>query len=344
MQKVIAKIYLENIRSNALTFKAQTGAKLCAVVKADAYGHGGEEVTLALAGIADCFAVALIEEGLALRAAACGRDILVLTPPTTEEEAYALAVNGFVATLPNFVTARLFAGVCKARGLTGRAHLKLNTGMNRYGMNPSMLGRVCRFLTETNAVRVEGAYSHLYACNAETAHAQRRLFLQMQAITKRYFPSACFHLSATYGATLGREFAFDMVRVGLGLYGYTPSPCGLFLKKGMEVFARVTDSRVYAFGGAGYGNASLTKGERLALCRVGYADGFLRAQKNGLDGWEQNANDLCMDLLLRRSGKRRGGLVSILTDADRTAEVTGTVAYEVLCAATRRAERIYTNE
>ena len=85
MQKVVAEIHLGNIRRNAELFKKITGAKLCAVVKANAYGHGAEEVAYALSDIADCFAVALVDEGLQIRSAACGKDILVFSPPITEE-------------------------------------------------------------------------------------------------------------------------------------------------------------------------------------------------------------------------------------------------------------------
>ena len=105
MQKVKAKIHLNNIRSNAIYFSALTKKPLCAVVKANAYGHGAEEVVAALCGVADCFAVVLIEEGLAIRTAACGKDILVFTPPTDEEECYQIAVNGFIASIPDLFTA-----------------------------------------------------------------------------------------------------------------------------------------------------------------------------------------------------------------------------------------------
>ena len=76
---------MDSIRRNAETFRSLTGKPLCAVVKANAYGHGAEEVVNALSGVADCFAVALIEEGKAIQTAACGKDILVLTPPTDED-------------------------------------------------------------------------------------------------------------------------------------------------------------------------------------------------------------------------------------------------------------------
>ena len=90
MQKVIAKINLKAIVTNAKYFKESTGTKLCAVVKANAYGHGAVNVVNALSGLADFFAVSLIEEGIEISTAVCGKDILVLTPPITTEECEAI--------------------------------------------------------------------------------------------------------------------------------------------------------------------------------------------------------------------------------------------------------------
>ena len=341
MQKLVAEIHLGNIRHNAELFKKCTGAKLCAVVKANAYGHGAEEVTLALSHIADCFAVALVDEGLQIRQAACGKDILVFSPPITEEDAYTLAVNGFIATISDLWTAKLLARVCERYALPCRVHLKVNTGMNRFGMNASMLGKVCRFLQGSPWIFVEGIYSHLYDTTRESAEAQRKLFCQMQKVCKRYFPDVCAHISATYGATLGQKFALDMVRVGLGLYGYTPTQTELSLRKGMTVKGQILCSRKVSFGGVGYGHATVEKGQTVALIRGGYADGFLRKKENGTVGWSKNANNLCMDVCLRKSHQKRGGRTLLLADAEETARETGTIPYEVLCAATRRAEMVY---
>ncbi len=311
------------------------------MVKANAYGHGAEEVVCALSGIADCFAVALIEEGLALRVAACGKDILVFTPPTDLEEAYALLVGGLVASIPDLPTAKLFASACQRFGIVGRAHLKVNTGMNRYGMRGEELQRACALLKASPLVRVEGIYSHLYTCESQIAEAQRVLFLREKKIAKGYFPSLRAHLSATYGALLGEEFSLDMVRVGLGLYGYTPLPCDLPLKKAMSTWAKVTSTGRYEFGGVGYGEKGAEKGAPLTLLRVGYADGLLRQKDNGAEGFLQNVNNLCMDGCIRICKGERGNLEPVLLDADKTAKAVGTISYEVLCAATRRAEFIY---
>ena len=99
MQQNRAVIRLDHIRENAL--RASAGVRLCAVVKADAYGHGAAEVARALRGVADCFAVALVDEGAKLRLA-CPSDILVLVPALTEEE----AVRGIAAGLGNIQKVR----------------------------------------------------------------------------------------------------------------------------------------------------------------------------------------------------------------------------------------------
>ena len=357
MQKVKAVIHLDNIQTNAKQFLHFTGKRLCAVVKADAYGHGAEQVAAALSGVADCFAVALLEEAIAIRVAVCGKEILVFTPPTTEKEVYMLAVNGFTASVDSLKTARLIVRCCDKYRLPIRVHLKVNTGMNRYGMNVQTLGKVCKLLQGNPWVKTQGIYSHLCECSPVRAEKQREIFLRMKKVANGYFSTLVAHLGATYGALLGENYTFDMVRIGLGLYGYLPCGVGmetgvlsgtierLRLKKGMTVFAKVVANRKFVFGGLGYGaEFGGEHFDRLSVCRVGYADGFLRQRENGMAAWQDNANNLCMDACIRFGDFTKGEWLPILTDADETAKTTGTIAYEVLCAATRRAELIYDDE
>lgn len=353
MQKLRANVHLGNIRYNAQAFRNLTKTKLCAVVKANAYGHGAEEVVNALNGIADVFAVALIEEGIRIRLAAAGKPILVFTPPITEEECLSIAENGFIATIPDLYTAKLLSKVCQTCRLTVNVHIKTNTGMNRYGANPSMLGKICKFLKDDRFVKVTGLYSHLYG-DQPSAEKQRKLFLQMQRICKRYFPNVISHLSATSGCLYGEAFSFDMIRLGIGLYGYLPSGLSqaerklgerMRLKKAMTVYAVALSERKIRFGGLGYGKSlteeELLKKRRVYLLRMGYADGFLRKKNNGVNGFLNNANNLCMDVCLRTGRAKRGRYIPVLIDAEATAKVVGTIPYEVLCAATRRAEFVY---
>ena len=345
MRKIRAEIHLKSIVENAKTFKALTGKRLCAVVKADAYGHGAEETAFALQGVADCFAVALLSEAKAIKTPACGKDVLILCPPIDLSEAVEAVQNGFVCTVTGITSARLIARASELCKTPARVHLKVNTGMNRYGMGVSELGRVCSFFKQTALVKVEGLFSHLHDPFGESAKKQRERFLQTERVAKRYYPFLTRHLSATAGALLGEDFAFDMVRVGLGLYGYLPLGANkkLPLKKAMTVYATVVESRKFAYGGAGYGK-ELSERERvkfLSVLRVGYADGFLRKKENGANGFKKNANNLCMDTCIRKGKYKRGEKTAVLTDADETAKMAGTISYEVLCSATRRAERIY---
>ena len=349
MQKTIAKINLKAIKNNAEAFKTLTGKKLCAVVKANAYGHGALATVNALESVADFFAVALIEEALEIRQAVCDKEILVLTPPTDISEVVYLFDERFIASVGDLKTAKLIQRVAFLRKKKIKVHLKINTGMNRYGASLFELGKICKFLSQSEYVLVTGAYSHLYGSDEKTAREQRAIFLRAKKICERYYQNLTFHLSATYGCLLGKKFYFDAVRIGLGLYGYLPRGLTgevssranhLQLQKAMKVYAKIMSSKRYAFGGLGYGKdftGEVEKGKELYLLRVGYADGFLRKKENGTLDAKENTSPLCMDACLRFGRKQRGRYVCILADAEKTAKETGTIVYEVLCKATARA-------
>lgn len=353
MQNLLAKINLKNIRENALAFKRRTNGKLCAVVKADAYGHGAEETVFALSEIADFFAVATETEGVKIQTAACGKEILVLTPPVCEKETEGLLLSGLSITVASETDAVRLVRLAERLKLIPRVHLKLNTGMNRYGMTETELEKTCRFLKGTG-VCVAGIYSHLYGRQPQTAEWQRLAFGRGAEICRSEFPNVTRHLAATYGAALGQDFYFDAVRIGLGLYGYLPSGVNgsvkdeLDLKKAMTVYARVQSRREYRFGGAGYGELSdcersALKGTGVSVLRAGYADGFFREKQKRSVSLLQT-NDLCMDACLIAGRLEQGEYVPVLTDADESARRAGTTAYEILCGCTRRAELEYEYE
>lgn len=348
MQKVKAEISLTNIQSNANAFKRLCQTRVCAVVKADAYGHGAEKVAFALEGIVDCFAVAILDEALKIRTAVCGKDILILTPPTQETEIYLSAKNGFIVSVGDYACAKLVCKVAQSKKILVRVHIKTNTGMNRYGMDINALERTCSLLKNTARVSVEGLYSHLYGASKESSEKQRVRFEKMRATCLKYFENIRCHLSATFGALLGEKYRYDMVRIGIGLYGYLPTGTRqkISLKRAMTVYAQITATGVYTGDGVGYGEKIQTpeKGTPIHVCRFGYADGFLRKRKNGLRGYENHANNLCMDACVRKGKAKKGSWVKILDNAEQTAQITGTIAYEVLCAASRRAEMVYTYE
>ena len=340
MQKIIAKINLKNLRENALAFKRSMKTALCAVVKANAYGHGATETASALYPVADFFAVALIEEAIEIAAAAGGKPVLIFTPPTSEETVLFAAVYGFVLTVADMPSARLVKTTAEKYGVEVRVHLKVNTGMNRYGVYGSWLGRVCAYIVNCPRVRVEGVYSHLYTHDKRRAEEQRQRFVAALSITKRYFPYAIAHLSATYGATLGEEFSFDAVRIGLGLYGYFAGEETPFaLKPVMSVYAESLGTRKYLFGGLGYGDELQADGKEHSVLRVGYADGAGHDRRGG--NAFQVQNDFCMDACMVKGKIARGKKAELFSSAERIASDRETIVYEVLCLYGARAERRY---
>ena len=352
MQKVIAKIYLQHLYHNATLFKSYTKTRVCGVVKADAYGHGVEQTVLKLQSVCDMFAVSLLDEAIAIKVPACGKDVLILTPPLTLNDCIKALSYDFTVTVADMRTAKLTVQAVNCLNKSAHVHLKVNTGMNRYGMNLQTLGKVCKFLKKYPQIKVEGLYSHLYKTDFATCEKQRLQFLNMQKVVRKYFSSFISHLSATYGAMLGKDFAFDMVRVGIGLYGYFPdgmqdipeSVKNQFpLKKGMQIFAPITATQTYKQGGIGYGTPKCYA-KRLCVVRLGYADGFLRSYQNGLEDSNQQVNNLCMDAHLIDAKLKVGDWICLLDDAQKTAKLTSTISYEVLCAASKRCERWYVDE
>ena len=327
-----AVIRLDHIRKNARLLRAKAHTELCAVVKADGYGHGAAEVARALSGVARMFAVALVEEGAALRLS-CPSDILVLVPPLSEEEAMRGICCGLIFSVGDAADAALLSRAAQKLGQTARCHLKVNTGMNRFGFDLSDFSAFCRS-AKPKRLRIEGIYSHFYKPHgAAETQAQFRKFQVFSHLAESEFGALTKHIAATGGILASCEYALDMVRPGIGLYGYLPEGFrgALPLKKAMRVYANAVCGRRYAGGGAGYGAYTGGRGGWLSAGRCGYADGFFRS------GGEGVVNSLCMDACLYAEKLEKYGEVCVLSDADEYAGKHGTISYEVLAGAGRRA-------
>lgn len=324
VQKTLSLINLAAIERNASYIKSIIGdRKLYAVVKADAYGHGAERVALQTECVADGFCVAIAEEGAALRVAGVTKPILVLTPVTCAEDAECARYHNLQVTV-NGVSSAAFCG-----GL--QCHIKVNTGMNRYGCNVEQLPAVLSAL-EMAGAEVCGLYSHLYCPHIkEERESQLALFNKAEKLVKAAYPDVFCHLSASAGAFLGGEYLKDGVRCGIALYGYAPYG---FSRDGLEpalkVYAPKVQTTPFAGNGAGYAVAT-KKYDRLSSYRAGYADGFFRTTPLG-DG------NLCMDAFV---SEESCPLKLVFSDADEYAAKCGTISYEVLCSVTRRSQRVY---
>lgn len=333
MQALLARVSLPAIRSNALQWKRRAETSLIAVVKDDAYGHGAEEVALSLHHVASSFAVATAEEGAALRLAGITEDILVLTPPLNVQESVRLVLYGLTASVSSMPALHLIAEAGELTGKTPRAHIAVNTGMNRYGLRPERAGAAAREAIRAG-IRVEGVFSHYFEpSDAEFRAGQEMRFLKAAEAVKEAAPAAVMHISATGGVFFGGKIS-DAVRVGLGLYGYAPKECKLPLRRAMKLYATVAHRCTQLGDGAGYAAAE-RKGERLTTLRFGYGDGFFR------EGFEGAVGKLCMDAAVFSGDLPFGRKVLLVSDFERYALEHGTSVYEALVRLPSKAVKEY---
>ncbi len=320
MQKTLSVIDLRAVRANAERIKELAcGSEFWAVVKADAYGHGAEEVSRSIEDIADGFCVAIVEEGIALRVAGITKPVLVFTPPLDGYDAARAREYGLTVTVNSAETARLCRGIA--------CHVKVNTGMNRMGCGISELPEILNIAADC----AEGVYSHLYAPHDNIASAaQLALFERAARFVKTYRPTAVAHLSASGGLLRGGRYLFDGVRAGILLYGYAPYGFEADVKPALKVYARRAQTTRFSGGGIGYNRADKRYGE-LGVYRCGYADGFSRTVPLG-------EKTLCMDSFISQC---REDITCVMENADEYAARLATISYEVLTSVTRRSERIY---
>lgn len=321
MQKTLAVVNLNNLRHNARFVRDILGTKkFYAVVKADGYGHGGARVALAIESIVGGFCVAITDEGAALRLAGVTKPILVLSPPLGKDDVLRANFYNLTLTVNSLKTAKLIGG--------SPCHIKVNTGMNRLGCSIKELPEILKAL---DFEQIEGVYSHLYApSNSSASERQLQLFNRAESLVKSVKFNTCAHLAASGGLLSGKKFIKDGARCGILLYGYAPEGFKADVKPALKVYARRTQITEFIGGGAGYAPA-VKNYTCISTYRLGYADGFARTVPLG-------ENFLCMDAFLRVGGEE---LQPVLEDAEIYAKRCGTISYEVLCAATRRAEIIY---
>lgn len=275
-----AVIDLSAIRENTARLRAQApGAELCAVVKADGFGHGAEQVArAALSGGATRLGVARLSEGIALRQRGLVAPILSWL---NDLPGYAaLAASHRIDISVSGLDALRRIGAARA-GVS--VHLEVETGLHRGGTAPEewaeLVAEAARLESE-GALRVEGIWSHLsHAGDGDrlrTAEQDARLGAAIAVATQAGLRPAVTHLASSAGASLIDPERYSMTRVGAGLYGI--DELGIGLRPAMTVTAAIVQlKRAPAGAGVSYGHDYvLERPSTLALIPVGYADGLPR--------------------------------------------------------------------
>ena len=329
-------INLKTLKNNAINVKNKLdgNCKFCAVIKADAYGHGGVKVANALYTIADCFAVALLEEAIELRLSGIDKDVLVLLPVFEEDIGKAVA-NDLTLTVDCERQIKQINEESKRQNKITKVHIKYNTGMNRNGIDDEVaLKQILLRIKECKNVYLDGFYSH-FACpqNKKLRNEALSKFSLAIKLIKEYNKNAICHISSSGGFLIGKS-NFDMVRIGLLLYGYKPfASRKVSVKPCMKLKIPVIKQRTIHCGqGALYGDKVVSNSVDLSLIRYGYADGLDRREIDG------QFNNRCMDV---SAVKGRYGRFYVIEDMQKIAEKYGTIPYEILTKIGIRAEKVY---
>jgi alanine racemase len=360
------QIDLDALGHNFRLLKSQLPdtVKTMCMVKAFSYGSGDWEVAQELerAG-ADYLAVAFASEAIGLREAGIRLPLMVLNPDHSSIESLLRHdIEPEVSNL-DFLQAYLRAARL-AEQAPRRIHLKLETGMGRLGFVREELPQVCALLQRHPDIALASLLTHMAAADdpAEDAytHAQARAFAEMAAYLSQELGVAPLrHVLNTAGVLRFPEYAFDMVRLGIGLYGISPAG-GLPLREIGSLRASITQIRDWPAGQSiGYGRSQFTaRPSRIATLPVGYADGIPRSLGNGkisfLAGgaWAPTFGRICMDMLMLDvtgiPGLRPGDEVVLIgrqgehmLSVSEVAQAAGTIPYEILVRISPRVRRVY---
>jgi alanine racemase len=360
-ERAVALVNLAAIERNVarLAATARGGAAVCAVVKADGYGHGAVPCArAALAGGATWVAVATAGEAAALRAAGLRGRLLVLGALTEDELAIALDADADVVAWREAFVAAI--------GRPARVHVKLDTGMGRLGTRDAdEATRVAEAVAAAAHLELAGAMTH-FATADEPGDAfmpaQLERFTAWALPLRERHPGLLLH-AANSAATLRDPAShFDLVRAGVAIYGLDPfqhDPADHGLEPALELRSYVAELKAVAPGeSAGYGRRFVAEAPTtLATIPVGYGDGVRRALTNNADvlvGGRRRPlrGTVSMDNVTVDVGAEpdvRRGAEAVLVGvqdgerilAEEWARRLGTINYEVMCAISARVPRAY---
>ena len=338
--------------------KPQT--KMLVLVKANAYGHGAVEFAKMMteAG-ADYFAVAYPVEGMELREAGIHKPILVLTAGT--DFFNEIIDNNLEPSIPNTSALDILCKTLEERDIRNfPIHIKLDTGMHRLGFMTSELAELEDYLSKTDRVRVKSIFSHLAASdepdNDDFTLGQIELFQKNAgALSDSLGYKPMWHILNSAGIERFPQYQFDMVRLGIGIYGISALP-GVKLAPVASLKCKILQIKHLKpeDGTVGYGRHGkiAPEGTVTATIPVGYADGIDRLLGCGRASFLLNGKrvptigNICMDMcMLDITGveAKVGDTVTIFGKEPTISElaaILGTIPYEILTSVPRRIERV----
>ncbi len=368
LRPTYAKVNLSAIKRNVTRIikHLPENTMFCAVAKADGYGHGSVMASkAALEAGAQWVAVAIPEEAVTLRTDGITSPILVLGPSNRAQWRKGADLN-LSMVITSLCCLKNALSAAKEFGKTMKLHLKVDTGMNRVGVKTlEEAGKLLDIIAQEDALELEGLMTHFASADeADKSYTQQQneRFKEFIALVKSRGFSPIIH-AANSGAALDcPDLAYDMVRVGIAMYGCYPSDevCkDVELEAALSLHTQISHIKTIGSGEKlSYGCTYTTPKEmRVATLPIGYADGFNRllsgkgevlvggkrakvvgrvcmdqilVDVTGLDNVNLHDNVVCF-------GKQGGACLPV----EEYAALCGTINYEILCALSPRVPRLF---
>lgn len=367
--RTYAQINLSAIRNNIAEVRKniRKSAKIMAIVKADAYGHGAVPVAKSIEDMVDAYGVAIIEEALQLRKNGIDKMILILG--YTSEEWYEEVVqNNISQTIYTYEMAKQLSDTAMTLGMKTPIHIKLDTGMSRIGFAPTKENvQVVKSISQLPGIWIEGLFTHFARADENTIDPIREPFHQymtfVRYLEKEGITIPVKHVSNSASIIHFPEANLDMVRSGITTYGLYPSEEiskeVLSLQPAMQWKAKISYVKMVEAGvGISYGATYTAKEKmKIATIPVGYADGMKRTLSNCgrvlIHGqFAPIVGRVCMDQFMvdvsHIEGVKEGDEVTLfgvdgnnIIPVEEIADLAHSFNYEFICGISHRVPRKY---
>jgi alanine racemase len=357
------EIDLDALTYNVACLKRQAGpASVAAVVKANAYGHGAVAVgRAALEAEADRLAVICVDEGEQLRRGGVNAPILVMGHSPVGE-ARRIVEMELTPTVTSLEMGQALAREAEAAGVRQPLHLKVDTGLNRYGVTPQEVVPLAETLRAMPSLEVEGVFTHFASADEGDKRFTLEQYTTFRGVAEKLPWVPIRHVSNTATLLDRPEMSLEMARPGVGMYGLYPSAHvsrSLNLRPALSLKSCVTRlTRVAPGDSVSYGRTwRANRPSTIALVMCGYADGLPRLLSNRGSMLVRGSRvpivgrvcmDMCMVDVTDVPDVAEGDEVVVIgrqgeseITAEDVAELCGTISYEILCGISARVPRVY---
>jgi alanine racemase len=365
VHQTVLEINMNAVVNNLNYFKSKLndGVKLMAMVKASSYGHGASEIARLLQyHRVDYLAVAYADEGINLRDAGITLPVVVLnTDPDNFDIMIEYLLEPEIYSINSLIT---FLKTVSETGISSYpVHIKVDTGMHRLGFIENDLPELCRILKNRQEIKIASVFSHL-AASDEDRHdeftvSQIKKFKKFSNVLEKETGYTFIkHILNSSGIERFPEAQFDMVRLGIGLYGVGTGENSKYLTNiGTLSSAIVQIKQIDKGETVGYGrHGTATSPKTIATVPIGYADGLNRKLGNGKGYFMVNGKpapitgnicmDACMIDITNIDAKERDRVI-IMGEAPTVSEIADsidTIPYEILTGISQRVKRIYVSD